>query len=792
MNEQFINETIKINELPKDCIYNRFFLANNEKQIEKMCSFLKSDLNIFLISGFKGSGKSLLCNFISDFINPQVYVINYRCFETTILDDLLLSFFDSFHKFVLQNRFQAPKIKAENFTQKIDSYFNSINAPILIVIKDFDEILKPNKKEILSFISHICNFSNVKILITSKTFNYSEFEGAKYDTMSVMPLTQEYFEKYLKSSGIKQIGVLSTELYKKTKGYFENVFLSVKIIGLRKYSLGQFLELYSKSLMNFSEFIVREALSLVDPVSMHLFRLLAMMKIPIGTNLLNSLHLYNPERINFFIENGILSQDDKNCIYLDENFRAVTEQQIPDNIASKLHSSCIDLYNTQLPLKPTERDLLLSRQTMRNEIEYHSLFIPKKIYRKKEEKIPDNANLINEKADNNPNPVSETQKTKEEKYKQINFIIEDETVLDNIASSIKDFVKQNEQKKEFVNENSGLGLTKLLNLAKQQESQFNFKQAIMLYQTALTKKDDDGFYNFLPKIYIKLAQNYKKLSSWYESLEYYTQAQDYYYNAGNPDKVNEIKFEIANIYYTIYKTDNAKVILNNLQNDKTISSELKIKVYLLLGKISENNSDSLKFYQKAILDINESEVSKDILSELYYKYAALCDETDNIKQAAIYYKKCIEIDENPKTNHYLSRSLSAIAQLYYESGNNNLYEKYFSQSIKIDTELNNFEGLYYSYMRLYDISEIDDEKFEYLKKACNCAQKLNEPYYIEESNTELGKYYYGNNEFDLAYNCFITAKKYSKNPIIINSKISEINQKLGSDLFKKLEDKYGK
>ena len=101
------------------------------------------------------------------------------------------------------------------------------------------------------------------------------------------------------------------------------------------------------------------------------------MRIPIHVNLLKSLHLFNPERVFFFVTNSILSVDGE-FLYLQESFRDVIEHQIPENVMVKLHSACIDLYNTQLPLKPLERDLRLSRQTMRNEIEYHTLFIPKR------------------------------------------------------------------------------------------------------------------------------------------------------------------------------------------------------------------------------------------------------------------------------------------------------------------------------------------------------------------------------------------------------------------------------
>ena len=101
------------------------------------------------------------------------------------------------------------------------------------------------------------------------------------------------------------------------------------------------------------------------------------MRIPIHINLLKSLNIYDEGKAIFFVQNSILSTNGS-CLYLKDYFRDIVETQIPDNVRIKLHSACVDLYNTQLPLKPLERDLMLSRQTMRNEIEYHSMFIPKK------------------------------------------------------------------------------------------------------------------------------------------------------------------------------------------------------------------------------------------------------------------------------------------------------------------------------------------------------------------------------------------------------------------------------
>ena len=104
-----------------------------------------------------------------------------------------------------------------------------------------------------------------------------------------------------------------------------------------------------------------------------------------------------------------------------------------------------------------------------------------------------------------------------------------------------------------------MNLAQIINAAKKEEQNYNYKRVIMLYQSALGKTDDDDFYTFLPLIYTKLAKAYQNLSDWYEALEYYTQAQDFYFNTSNKDKFYEIKLEIANVYYAMYKHEKREI-----------------------------------------------------------------------------------------------------------------------------------------------------------------------------------------------------------------------------------------
>lgn len=746
MDTKYLDKEINIKEVLKVTPFNPHFVENNEKQISDYEKFLLNDEKIFLVNGFSGAGKTMLTHFILSQISADVYVLNYTCFENTILDDMLLSFFETFRKYTIMGKFAPPKLKVENFTQKINSYINSATKPILIVLDSFDLILKENKTDIINFIKHVASIYNVKIIITSRKNEEDEFAEIKHSKTTVLPLSKNLFEKYLKDNGIKNIGILSNELYKQTRGYYNYINLCLKIMNLRNYNIGKFLEAFSKSGMSFTDFILRDMVNLIDPVSLHLFRLLAVMRVPLHENLLRSVHLYGPDRIKFYVDNSLIYTIDES-FYLPDFYRDIIEHQIPENVMLKLHKACVNLYNTQLPLKPLERDLKLSRQTMRNEIEYHSLFIPQK------PKISRPALAINmqqpvvdvqsshQEEENVNNPV-EVEEHEEDKIENINFIFEDETLLTDIAGSIKDFVTEKVECNTFVEESNSLGLTQLLNMAKEEEAKYNYKYAIILYQNALTKNNDDNYDKFLPTIYLKLANVYKHTSQWYESLEYLTKAQDYYVNVSDNIKVAEVKLLMANVYFVIYKQDNAKYILNELDSQDDLPEELRARINLSLGKICANINEEYAYYNKA-LSLAENTTDKMLKAELYYRFAGVNDQKDNTKAALSYYKKCIDIEPNSKKNKFLSKALANMADLLDEAGNSDTAVKYYAQSMKIDSETKNYNGLYQTSRRLADIySGKDSEKsLKYLEGAYNYAKKLKEAYYIADIAYEIGNYY---------------------------------------------------
>ena len=722
---EFIKEVVDKKTIQKQDIgINPILIENNLGKIESILEFFNTPSPLLLVNGFMGTGKVQVVNQALSFLNEDVITLKYNCFETTILDDILLEFFDNFKKLTAQGTIPTPKVKSENFTQKINAYFDCIDKPVLIVINSFEQILKDYKQDILDFFFHLSKSYKIKTLIISRKFDYEDFKQ-NFQRVSINALEKGIFEKYLREEGFKQIGPLSDELYKYTRGYWFYTTLSVKIMQFRKLSLADFMSGYTQSFQTFNDFILREALSLVDPVSGHLFRFLTIMRHPVNVKLLQTLNLYDADRIAYFVDNLVLTREGS-MIYLQDYYKIIAENSITENIAVKIHKSCVDLYNTQLPLKPLERDLLISRQTMRREIEYHSLYLPKKpVIAQKTVIQPEYIQPVQ--------PVQPTIQEKDEQIKHISFVFETEAeemaVMNKIANSITKFVDISDKKSQALDEVKDLSLVDLINLAKKEEQNFEYLKAVMIYQKALTLNNDDDYYTFLPTLYSRIAEAFKNMSDWFNAQKYFELAVEFYVSTGDTEKINEYKYEIANIFYITFKTDRAEKLLKEILSEN-VSVNLQTKAQLLMVSIT---GMELK------LPDSVEGIEKPVLAELYFKYAVNKDDEGDVETAVRYYKKCVETSQDVKVNAYLSSSLTNLASIYDENGKTELAIKYLHESLRLDELSKNYNGIYVSAMKLAEINK--GKTLEYLMRAKKCAQELNEQFYITSADIALGDYY---------------------------------------------------
>jgi hypothetical protein len=180
-------------------------IENNQTQLKEVYEFYKNEHPILYLNGFLGTGKVQLINYSLNFLSQDAVVLKHNCFETTILDDIFLTFFEEFKKLEAQKIIVRPNIKSENFNQKIHSYFSTIEKPILIVLDSFEALTEENRKEIIDFILHLTTFQKVKTILIGRTFKASQFpERLTIDRVSTSPLDKTLFEKYLKNNKVNK------------------------------------------------------------------------------------------------------------------------------------------------------------------------------------------------------------------------------------------------------------------------------------------------------------------------------------------------------------------------------------------------------------------------------------------------------------------------------------------------------------------------------------------------------------------------------------------------------------
>ena len=768
---------------------------NNNNQFLKMHEFFMYDKFLLLVSGFMGTGKSSIIDYFATFLKQETIVLKYNCYETTNLEDLLLAFFEKFKVLEAQNIIREPKIRSDNFAQKINSYFISVSAPIVVVIDSFEQVLKNNKTEIIDFLKHLSHTDKVKVIIAGRTFDLNDFEK-KFDYTKIMvgALDKPIFEKYLKLYDIKTIGPVSDELYKHTRGYFLYVSLALKIMQIRGLSMYEFLDGYSKSFLSYNDFILREALALIDPVSGHLFRFLTIIRHPVNINLLKMLQLYDEFKIKIFVETLILSVDE-NSIYLKDYYKVIAENSIPVNVAVKIHKSCVDLYNTQLPLKPMERALLISRATMRSEIEFHSTFLPKKPV-VKPKYIIENGLRIDQ-----PQEIPPVEQEEKQDIKNISFIFESEeseaSIMNGIAESINEFITFTDEQIKQIEKENNMSLVELINLARQQENKFNFKRVVMIYQRILMMKNDQNYLKFLPIVYTRLGAAYEKLSDWFNSLKYYEDALKIYLTSSDILKATDIKLLIANVYYQMFKRDKAKEVLTELVSEENLPVEIYIKSFIKLADISDEEPQTAYDYLKKALQFVENAEDEVLLAELYYKLGILSDETGEVKQAVMCYKNCVELAEDK--NPYASGAYTNLAAIYEDSDAKDSAEKFYELSLELDEKSGNDNGIYHSSMKLASLTrrKNPEKALSYYEKAYAMAEKLKEPLYKVSTSMALGDFYnlYLKNSSIALEKYFIArytgeGKIGDKNMAKINKRIEDVKAILGESKFDEIQRRF--
>jgi tetratricopeptide (TPR) repeat protein len=678
---------------------------------------------------------------------------------------------------------------------------------------------KDTQKDILNFINYLSHFEKVKIIICSRTFKQNDLLSQESSSSYLLKsLTSEEMYDFINENGIKGNKYETEELFKITRGHYLLLEFSSFIMQILNISLTIFLSEYKKSARNFLEFLISKILYISSDKFIKLILLLSIIRHGVSADFLINQKFATIEDLDFLLQKHVISEK-FGKYYLKDYIKNEFLKTVNTETKIKVYKYLLEVYEAELPLKPFERELFLSRLTMRQEIAYHT----KKVEALEEELEKSGKPKLNEiqgftylsyskSSGYNVEAQKYSQKRfannikpRSSKNKRFELSNEDSLLLnsstDNLSKTMQNISnieqKENEQITiEIPSDKVPDCLSDYLNIAQDYEDAFNFSDAIMYYKKALTYTLDEMFNVKEPIIYTKLAICYKKIQDFDNSIKLYEKVYELYLKNA-PDKANEILLAIAQIYSEVYKFDKAKEVYKRiLYSPVRVSSEMVVRVYLDLSEIEDNNlevEESIKYVQKA-LSTAEKLSNNSLLCECYFKYALILDDTNNLDLALKYYLRCVQTSNNPDENMFLSSAYANLAEISQSSKNFAAVKMYYELSIEADKHQNNFEGLYYSYSKLAQLYKNEDieKTYEYLVKALSAAKKLDDIAYCATIYIEIGDYYLSIENYKQAVKSYILAKnllpQHSAEDLQtkINIKINKIKMMLGDIEFMKI------
>ncbi len=743
MDYEFLNSSINREKiiLPDSDKINPFLLRNNYAEILKAVDFLDSKEKFLYLHGFLGTGKRQFVNYVTDFLSNDVIKLEYYCKEATVCDDILLSFID-----VIDNNAIS---KAVNLNAKITTlgvkfrqYISSIKKPFLIILHSLDDVAADNMKLISDMISDVLKEENVKLIISTRAMMPSVINGVQEDRkIFLKAFTKEVFQDFLTSNQIQATDTAIDDFYKYTRGYYYYTALSVKIIQAMKISLHDFLQKFAMSGISFDSYLGITYVNLVPTAIRNFFWFLRTIRHGISLNALAVFEIYDEFSIEYLKTNLMIFQSGEN-IYVQDYFLQKIDISIPAKTEIKLHKYIIGIYEAQIKEPLKQRALLLSRQALRAEIEYHSKCIYELEHgEEKQEPVPENT------------PVQI-----EEPAKPQNKSLSDE-----------------------------------MKTAEELSGDKKYTEAIEAYKNILAKEGIDT--QTIIEVRLHLARLYKEINNLSMSAHFYDIVESYYKQHNELINLNYLYYEMTDLYFKMYKNQRAVETAKKVIYSVDTPQSLMVSACTLLGNIysSMNNPDeAYSYYQKALASLDDN-TEPQTLAELYFKYALACDDRGEMEQAFKYYNRCIAV---PVENPYKSLAYSNLASCYYENGTQDEAKDCFLKAYNLDKASNNYDGIYYNASHL---AELDAEKrLDYLLEAKRSAEFINEDFYILESTIALGDYYYNNpDKYKDALKEYFKARKTAANlegtvdTARIESRINDMKLRMKPEEYTEIEKKYG-
>lgn len=746
MNYEFLSSSIDKDNiiLPNSDKINSFLLKNNHAEILKAVDFLASEEKFLYLHGFMGTGKRQFVNYIGDFLNKNVIKLEYYCKEATVCDDILLNFSEYIDNHAISKAVNL-NAKITTLAVKFKQQIASIKKPFLIILHSFDDVQQENTELIKEVFNDVLKEENVKFILSTRALLADLNEDRK---IFLKALAKDVFKEFLEFNNVVAAKKTIEDFYKYTRGYYYYTALSVKIMQAMNIDLNEFLQKYNQSEMNFDSFLGMTYVNLVPTAIRNFFWFLRTVRHGLTLNALAVYEIYDEFSIEYLKSNLMIFQADE-TLYVQDYFLQKIDISIPKKTQIKLHKYIIGIYEGLLKAQIKERAIIISRQALRAEIEYHNKCITEL----------DNSDVVSQEVKAEEQVVSEEQSAQVEAPLPI--------------------AKQIEQAQALANDKK-------------------YTDAIEIFNKILNIEEID--LPSLIEVRLNLAKLYKTIADYKKSTHYYELVETYYLQHKEFINLNYLYYDMTDLFFRMYKSERAIETIKKVIYSVDTPQSLLVSACTLLGNIyseMNNSVEAYSYYKKALESLDEN-VSKETLAELYFKFALASDDRDEIELALEYYNKCIAVNV---VNPYKALSYSNLASCYYENGSLDDAKACFKRAYELEKKNNNYEGIYYNASNLAKIymETLSSKALNLLIEAKKCAEFINEEFYILESAIALGDYYYNNpktyKEALIEYYKALSIAEHISGEVDsskISQRIKDMELRMTPEEYTEIENKYDK